>query len=86
MMAYLKNPYLFPLFMLICLVWGRVFERETPYYGLLKLPHIFFLWAYRLWMLTRGEHHSHTTVYDQKKHKILWDDVIYENKVTQWRY
>lgn len=69
LMAYVNNTYLCPLFMLIYLAWRRVSEIETPCYGLLKLPHIFVLWAYRLWMLTRGEHHSHTTVYDQRNTK-----------------
>lgn len=82
-MAYMKTPYLCPLFMLIGLVWGWLFEIKTPYYGLVILPCIFVLWAYRLWMLTRGEHHFHTAVYDQKKHKILWDDIVYERKVKQ---
>jgi len=33
------------------------------------LPHIIVLWAYKLWMLTRCEHQSHTTVYDQRNTK-----------------
>ena len=29
LMAYMNNPYLCPLFMLICLVWGRAFKIAT---------------------------------------------------------